>query len=1249
MILSHVCAAKYVEGESESGLKSGLEANKDETRFADLKHLRNKDNKCTFVPRFSPARVIRIKVSRDLPLHDACVRPYLWAQRPDANTDAGKDGNNEPLVIESLVIPTMHTTSSGSKRVWFKRVPIPEAMIDYTIWTKTSALPAPAGSVLTHWGAQTLKVAMVFDRYTHTLAFSGTQQLASKLKAALTSCLATAEMAKHLFYDEVEEWEARHPDSYIANMVLSQPFTQLGAVCVRDNLSLSLYEAMWNSPNSKEIVQACRLELPEPAAHLAEFGYLVGNNLGGNTFAMLRNFFQLMIANEEKEKQRKEALRKSSSSRNVRASGDLESGDVDGTGTLDHGEEGGRGSEGAQRPGWMRTVLSRGSMRNLRRTSSRGHSANGLGQTEEGEGNGEIEESVIHSEWDTKQIAAVVDGHAPNFEGMFNRNKEEDDEEEDDEEEVEEGSKKKKKRKDKKAKPARGRVISAAKHPMKEQQRAISRRWNNIGEMQEEPKDEASTPKELLPPKSVSGSGGGDKGDGDGGDGGGETKGPTRAQRMKEYQRQKMQKLNDLKRQKMQKLDDLKKSQRSKAQKKKRLAALQQVQSTEKVLLGGGTYTELWLQSRENKQLGDDKAAGYLDAVMGRILAGGHFSATKHHHATEQLTKTDLQHYYAKHEPAKAREVLGDVVGAWETKTLAKQLEKQFGESPLAFAMERSADFVVEVQASRTGVTQYSVNDTYYKQATLALERATLALVGDTYYKNDKSASTASSSHSSTATLIQATGANQNQVHALADVIADTSYANVLHIIRLAQAGVETTNVKVMLKQRGRSGNQLPAVSTMLNVWPISGSRKQKIGFRFSIPFRCNTLVRRLQADNVLIDALGKELTKRQNIYRVRTVNADGKVSEVGEREVTRDMLSRIEGEAGDESMVQQSRTLCCLKQRLPVVSTVDSDDWLVEGAQVHMQEEGSKNHTVLGKIAEIRIGGQYRMDDWERRGSTIHKDGDFTDVVPLVARMFIIVMFTIFLISPAATVVGILLGGEQTGMLWDILTFGVHGHLTFNLALPRFDLAFNLAFKAFLPELDFAFPNLPLICNSITLALDVLEIFYKFLRGESPDAQDVIESKKHMLQLGKEDFNELVSERVTETASENELPAGDPGGSAQHLRSSFGSPASTTMQPGPLEYDVLLGEVPTRIVKPGFLAIRNEALRTKIDSFLGQKSSLKNMKEGQDQSQDIIRDAAFPHQNSFSNPGFQMNVNPMAAEISAAAASGPKEATAVL
>ena len=67
-----------------------------------------------------------------------------------------------------------------------------------------------------------------------------------------------------------------------------------------------------------------------------------------------------------------------------------------------------------------------------------------------------------------------------------------------------------------------------------------------------------------------------------------------------------------------------------------------------------------------------------------------YFSATKHHHATEQLTKTDLQHYYAKHEPAKAREVLGDVVGAWETKTLAKQLEKQFGESPLAFAMERS-------------------------------------------------------------------------------------------------------------------------------------------------------------------------------------------------------------------------------------------------------------------------------------------------------------------------------------------------------------------------------------------------------------------------------------------------------------------------------------------------------------------------------------------------------------------------------
>jgi hypothetical protein len=53
--------------------------------------------------------------------------------------------------------------------------------------------------------------------------------------------------------------------------------------------------------------------------------------------------------------------------------------------------------------------------------------------------------------------------------------------------------------------------------------------------------------------------------------------------------------------------------------------------------------------------------------------------------------------------------------------------------------------------------------------------------------------------------------------------------------------------------------------------------------------------------------------------------------------------------------------------------------------------------------------------------------------------------------------------------------------------------------------------------------------------------------------------------------------------------------------------------------------------------------------KKSQDQSREIIRDAAFPHHNSFSNPGFQMNVNPIAAEISAAAASGPKEATAVL
>jgi hypothetical protein len=43
------------------------------------------------------------------------------------------------------------------------------------------------------------------------------------------------------------------------------------------------------------------------------------------------------------------------------------------------------------------------------------------------------------------------------------------------------------------------------------------------------------------------------------------------------------------------------------------------------------------------------------------------------------------------------------------------------------------------------------------------------------------------------------------------------------------------------------------------------------------------------------------------------------------------------------------------------------------------------------------------------------------------------------------------------------------------------------------------------------------------------------------------------------------------------------------------------------------------------------------------DQSQDPVGDAAFD-QNSFSNPGFEMNANPMA-ELISAADPGPKEA----
>ena len=71
----------------------------------------------------------------------------------------------------------------------------------------------------------------------------------------------------------------------------------------------------------------------------------------------------------------------------------------------------------------------------------------------------------------------------------------------------------------------------------------------------------------------------------------------------------------------------------------------------------------------------------------------------------------------------------------------------------------------------------------------------------------------------------------------------------------------------------------------------------------------------------------------------------------------------------------------------------------------------------------------------------------DFTDVLPIVAMAFIVVVITMFLISPAATVVGILMGGEQTGLMWQVLTFGAYGPIKIKLAWPRFDLLLKLAF----------------------------------------------------------------------------------------------------------------------------------------------------------------------------------------------------------
>jgi hypothetical protein len=69
--------------------------------------------------------------------------------------------------------------------------------------------------------------------------------------------------------------------------------------------------------------------------------------------------------------------------------------------------------------------------------------------------------------------------------------------------------------------------------------------------------------------------------------------------------------------------------------------------SVEKVLLGGGTYTELfsWLQThRKDDALGEAMCA-FLDPVMARVVANGQFNVKPREEWT-WLTTESLKAYY---------------------------------------------------------------------------------------------------------------------------------------------------------------------------------------------------------------------------------------------------------------------------------------------------------------------------------------------------------------------------------------------------------------------------------------------------------------------------------------------------------------------------------------------------------------------------------------------------------------------------
>jgi hypothetical protein len=280
-ILRHVCAVE----------DSKLEANKGYSSFDFLEEETNSSTSTGFhssaLPsRNNPARVIKIKVSHDVPLGDINVRPYLYAKRTE------NEDESDAVLIEALVIPIMKRTKLGT-RLWFRRIAVPDILIDFSIWTKKKKVSQNREQgVLTYWGARELQLAAIFDRHNSALAISSVGTNVSKLRDRLDICVSAAQIMKYLLYDELEEWDGRHPDSYISNVARFQreqsesyigPLAQLGVVSVRGDLSLGNYESMWNTGSSNQISHACRVVSSGVTTTLSAFGYRVGNNLGGNT------------------------------------------------------------------------------------------------------------------------------------------------------------------------------------------------------------------------------------------------------------------------------------------------------------------------------------------------------------------------------------------------------------------------------------------------------------------------------------------------------------------------------------------------------------------------------------------------------------------------------------------------------------------------------------------------------------------------------------------------------------------------------------------------------------------------------------------------------------------------------------------------------------------------------------------------------------------------------------------------------